>query len=495
MRPFDLLIKNGTIVAPGGSYRGSIATADGRVAAILAPDMDVPAERVLDASGLAVLPGLWHVHCHFREPGHTYKEDFQTGTKAAAAGGITFCLDMTNNTPHPTTLETFEMKKDAVKSKAYVDYGIYGGGLYPKTCADLAKAGAIGIKIFNTRHVKEVYPYITELGVVDHGILYELYEAIADTGLVGSVHHDDTEWCKRLVFRDYINPGKVSSRDYHACYEKGYMYGHGMVAGLASSLYYARLTKLRLHVLHLGVMPVGAYEMLQHAKFDLGQDVSAELETAALFMTREQAERVGPFAYLWAHSAEAGWESLRNGVADMMVGEHAPHTVEEVEPGWEDNFSVPLGITGAQEFIPLVLNAVNEGRLTLEDVVRFCATQPAKRFGLYPRKGSLAVGSDADVTIVDLNREAVFHKEDMHTRSGHTSWEGMRVKGMPIYTIVRGTVVMENGRVRGEAGYGQFTPGIGAAVTAARLDTERLRRAEDPPKGYGREVAPRLAGE
>ncbi len=463
MKPFDLVIKNGTIVTADGSYSGSIAAADGKIAAILEPDVAVPALNTVDASGRHVLPGLWHVHCHFREPGHTYKEDFESGTRAAAAGGITFCLDMTNNTPHPTTLETFEMKKDAVRKKAFVDYGLYGGGLYPKTCASLAKAGAIGIKIFNTRHVKEVYPYITELGVVDHGILYELYEAIADTGLVGSVHHDDTEWCKRLTFRDYINPGKVTSRDYHDAYAKGYMYGHGMVAGLASSLYYARLTKLRLHVLHLGVMPVGAYELLHHAKFGLGQDVSAELETASLFMTRAQADKVGPFAYLWAHSPEAAWESLRSGVSDMIVGEHAPHTVADVEPGWEDTFSVPLGITGAQEFIPLVLNAVNEGKLTLQDAVRFASVQPAKRFGLYPRKGTIEIGSDADMTIVDLKKETVFRKEDMHTRSGHTSWDGMRVTGMPVATIVRGSIIMEDGAIRGEPGYGRFTPGIGAA--------------------------------
>jgi dihydroorotase len=478
MRPFDLFVTNGTVVSADGSAPGGVAVQDGRVVALVGPGVELPASRTIDAKGCAVLPGLWHVHCHFREPGHTYKEDFETGTRAAAAGGYAFCIDMTNNTPHPTTLDTFEMKKEAVAKKSHVDYALYGGGLYPKTCEDLAKAGAIGIKIFNTRHVKEVYPYITELGVVDHGILYELYEAIAATGLVGSVHHDDTEWCKRLTFRDYINPGKVSARDYHDCYERGYMYGHGMVAGLASSLYYARLTGLRLHVLHLGVMPVGAYEMIRHSKFELGQDVSAELETASLFMTREQAKRVGPFAYLWAHSPEAGWDSLRSGVADMLVGEHAPHTVEDVTPGWEDNFSVPLGITGAQESLPLLLNAVNEGRLTLSDVARFCALQPAKRFGLYPRKGVLAIGSDADITIVDLGKETVFRKEDMLSRAGHTSWEGMRVKGMPVYTIVRGKVVMDGGRVVGEPGFGRFTAGI-RAHASVHPDVSGMRRAED----------------
>ncbi len=463
MDAFDLVIENGTVVTATTRFAATVAIADGRIAAIAAPGVALPARRRIDAKGLHVLPGLWHVHCHFREPGHTYKEDFESGTRAAAAGGLTFCIDMTNNTPHPTTLETFEQKKELVAPKAYVDYALYGGGLYPRTVEELAKAGAIGIKIFNTRHVKEVYPYITELGVLDHGILYELYEAIAGTGLVGSVHHDDTEWVKRLTFRDYIDPGRTTARDYHESYAKGYMYGHGMVAGLASSLYYARLTGLRLHVLHLGVMPVGAYELLAHAKFELKQDVTAELETASLFMTREQADKVGPAAYLWASAPEAGWDSVKSGVADFLVGEHAPHTAEEIEGGWQDNFSVPLGITGAQEFIPLVLDAVNRGRLTLEDVARLCALHPAQRFGVYPRKGALEVGADADVTIVDMNAETTFRKEDMHTKSGHTSWEGMQVKGMPVYTIVRGGVVMDHGAILGNPGDGHFTPGIAAA--------------------------------
>jgi len=309
--------------------------------------------------------------------------------------------------------------------------------------------------------------YISELGVLDHGILYELYEATRDVGLVASVHHDDPEWCKRLTFRDYIDKGRNDAMSYQESFSKGYMYGHGMVAGLASSLYYARVAGVRLHVLHLGVMPPGANEMIRHAKFELGQDVTSELELGTLFMTKEQMEKVGPYTYNWGYAPEHGWKAIENGVADFIVLEHAPHTREDVEPGWKDMFSVPLGMTGAQEFIPLMINAVNEGKLTLNQVAQKAAEAPARTFGIYPKKGVIQVGSDADFTILDMTREGEFRHEDMLTKSAHTSWVGMRTKGAATYGIVRGTVVMQDGKVVGAPGYGKFTPGTAAATAPA----------------------------
>jgi dihydroorotase (multifunctional complex type) len=461
-QPYELLIRGGTAILPTGRKPADIAVRGEKIAAILDPGTPASARKVIDGAGKFVLPGLWHTHVHFREPGHTYKEDFESGTRAAALGGITCCLDMTNNDPHPTTLETFQRKRDTVSAKALIDFGLYGGGLYPATVKDLAREGAIAIKVFNTRHVKEVYPYISELGVVDHGILYEIFEQVAEQGIVCSVHHDDSEWCKRLVFRDYIEPGKTTVKDYFDCYARGYMYGHGMGAGLAASLYYARLAKVKLHVLHMGVMPAETNELMRHAKFDLGQDVTGEMEAAALFMHREQADKVGPNAYLWAYNPQAHWQAVKDGVADMIVGEHAPHTFEETKAGWDDNFSVPLGITGAQEFIPLLLNAVNDDRLSLEDVARLCSRAPAERFGLYPRKGHISVGADADFTVVDMEKPNTFRRENMATRAGHTSWEGISTRGMPVATIVRGTVIVENAAVVGKPGFGQFMSGSAA---------------------------------
>ncbi len=466
MQQFDLIIRGGTVVTPASTQLADIGIRDGKIVQIGDIDVDCEATRFINAEGKHVLPGIFHTHCHFRDPGHTYKEDFASGTRAAAAGGITFCIDQTNNDPHPTTLETFLMKRETVEKKAYVDFALYGGGLYPKTVADLAKAGAIMIKVFNTRHIKEVFPYISELGVVDHGILYELYEAVADTGLATAVHHDDSEWVKRMVLRDYIGKGKTDYTSFMDAYERGYMYGHGMVAGLAASLYYARVAKARLHVLHMGLMPVGAYELVRHAKFELGQNVTTELEMQSMLMTREQAAKVGPYNCLFGHSPAAAWESIKNGVADVLVAEHAPHTREDVEPGWEDMFSVPLGMTGVQEFVPMMLTQVNQGSMALGRFVELASENPAKLYGLFPQKGAIQVGSDADFTIVDMNKPGVLTAKDMLTKAGHTVWEGTSVTAQPIYTIVRGIVVMEDGRVVGKQGTGRFTPGIGGRTSS-----------------------------
>jgi dihydroorotase (multifunctional complex type) len=459
MKKSDLLIKNGTLVSTLGKFEGDVLIKNGKIAAIVSKEEKLEAESVLDARGKFVLPGMWHAHCHFREPGLTNKEDFESGTKCAAAGGITFVIDQTNNEPAPTTVERFMDKKSLVERKSLVDFGLYGGGLIPEEIAGLASAGAIGIKVFNTRHPKEAYPYIPTLAVTDHGLLYEIFEETAKVGLVCSVHHDDSDWVRRMVFRDYIDKGKTDIKAYIEAFEKGYMYGHGMVSGLASSLYLAKLAGVRLYVLHVGVMPDEAYDLIDYAK-KRGQRVYAELEACSFLISKEMANRIGPRTYLFARNAEKAWESMRSGLSDVLVLEHAPHTGEEIEAGWTDNFSTPLGVIGIQEFLPLMLNEVNKGKLTLEELVMLASENPSKIFGVYPRKGIMAVGSDADFTIVDLDREFTLSSERSFSKSGWTAFDGIKVRGMPTHTIVRGKVVYEEGEFKAEAGYGRFVPGL-----------------------------------
>lgn len=459
----DLLIKNGTIVSPYGRYFGDIAVQGGIIEAVVQRGCSISAATTIDAERKYILPGIWHTHCHFREPGMTHKEDFESGSKCAAAGGITFVIDMTNNEPAPTTLETFLAKRELVKPKSVVDYGLYGAGLIPDEVPRLVAHGAIGIKVFNTKHVKEVYPYISSLAVIDHGLLYEIYEQTAKTGLVCAVHHDDPEWTKRLVYRDYINKGRTDIHSYIEAYEKGYMYGHGMVSGLASSLYLAKLTGVRLYVLHTGVMPEEHYDLIAFAK-ERKQKVYSELEASALLIPKEMANEIGPKQCQFAVNPAKAWEHIHSGQADVLVFEHAPHTAEEIAGGWTDNFSVPLGMIGAQEFLPMMLNEVNKGNLTLEKLVQLTSESPARIFSIYPRKGAIQVGSDADFTIVDMARKKVLTAADSFSKSGWITFEGVEVTGMPTHTIVRGQVVCSDGIIKVAPGFGRFVPGAATQV-------------------------------
>ena len=148
IQKFDLYLENAEIVTPHERYKANVGVKDEKIAAILPSGTKMPADKVLDLSGRCVLPGIWHTHCHFRDPGQTHKEDFETGSKAAAAGGITMAIDMTNNTPAPATPETFLEKKANAEAKSYIDFGLYGAGLYPEQVKNLAELGTIGIKIF-----------------------------------------------------------------------------------------------------------------------------------------------------------------------------------------------------------------------------------------------------------------------------------------------------------------------------------------------------------
>lgn len=454
-RPYDLAIVGGTVHTAQTAYRADVYVDGGKICDISAPGRQRPARQTIDARGLEVLPGLWHTHCHFRDPGFTDKEDFGTGTKAAALGGVTFCIEQPNTKPIPVTRETFTEKVEIAGSKAYVDFGINAGGLHPGEVAGLADAGAISVKIFNTRHVKDSYPYIPELNVVDHAHLYEMFEAAAAADVLVSIHPDDADWARYIVDREYIQKGRTTRADYEDSVRRGFMYGHGMVVGLATAAYYSELVGTRLYALHLGLMPLEGLNVVRDAKRHRSTPMFAEMELSAAVQTDAHAQKMGAKTFhVGREPKEEVWRAIADGTVDTLVLEHAPHTLEDIADGPTDHFNIPLGETGVQEFVPLLLTEVNNGNLTLQDVVRLCSEGPAKIFGVHPRKGEIRPGADADFTIIDMNAGGVFADEDMASKVGYTSWAGLEYTGRPEYTVVRGTVVMERGKVVGVPGYG-----------------------------------------
>lgn len=463
MKNVDLYLKNGTIITPQGRYVGNIGVKDEKIVFIDKEDQgDVKAAKTLDLTGKYVMPGAWHVHCHFRDPGFTYKEDFESGTKCAAAGGITFCIDQTNNEPAPATLDTFLSKKENVEKKAYVDFGLYGAGLHPETIGDLAKAGAIAIKVFNYRSPMDGYPYIPTLGVTDHGQLYEIYEATAKTGLMCSVHHDDSEFTRRMIFRDFVDKGRVDVDAFYDMIDQGYLYGHGMVSGLASSLYLAKLAGVRLNVIHCGVMPPITYDLIKFYKAH-GVTVYAELEACALLLPQKVfKEKTKTRANCYAKYEKENWEAIYDGTITTICTEHAPHTEEEVLAHYDNVLDGPFSLYGVQEFLPLMLNEVNKGTISFEKLCYLVTESPAKLYGQYPKKGVIQVGSDADFTVVDMDKKITFTNEGSLSKSKSTTFIDMTMQGVPIYTIVRGSIVYDNGEIVGKPGFGKMAKGQAA---------------------------------
>jgi dihydroorotase (multifunctional complex type) len=461
MSVVDTVIKNGRICTSTDIFEADIAINQGKIVAVGISEYMPKADEVIDIKGRYVIPGLWHPHCHFRDPGMTNKEDFESGHRCAAAGGVTFTIDQTNTDPFPSTLEAWNIKREIAEKKCIVDYNHFAAALIPEEIPKLAKTGTIGFKMFNTRHPKERYPYISELAVTNHGLMYELYEAIEKTGLTVSVHHDNSEWVKWMVEREYLNKGKTTAKDFHEAYERGIMYGHGMVMGLAVSLYIAKLTGVKLYVLHVGMEKEHDMELIRHAR-SLGQTVYAELEMTPFAIDKKKADKYGPYVVPWGKNPKVAWDWIRKGWVDVVTMEHAPHTIEETEPGWEDMWEIPLGIMGAQEFLPMMLTNVNQGNLSLHDLVRMTSENPAKIFGLYPMKGAIQVGSDADLTVVDMEKRQKFSKDMVQSKSGWTLFDGDTFQGWPVQTIVRGKTVMKDGEITGKPGQGKFISRNGA---------------------------------
>jgi dihydroorotase (multifunctional complex type) len=466
MSKIDLIIKNGEICTADKQYKADIAVADGKIVAIGDAAHFPEAEKVIDASGKITLPGVIFTHSHYRDPGYTHKEDITTGSRASAAGGATMSISMTNVKPVPTTLENFQAWVENSNEKSLIDFALYGG--YGRTTSTLeevdklAKAGAIGIKVFQFEDFKADYPHVPELSITDWGTIHEIFEQVKRSGIPVAVHPGFSDWANKLVVREFIDKGKVSIDDYHEVANKGYLYGHEMVMGAQTLTYIAKLTGAKLLLIHMGMMKEEGYEVLARAKAE-GIDAHGEMECNVLFMTEERSKEQGIYnlGFKGFRDKKKSWAAINDEVVDFCIIEHAPHTLKEIEPALKNAWEAHTGPMGSQEFLPLMLTAVNDGLITLNHLVKMTSENSAKFFKIWPKKGAMQTGSDADLTIIDLNKEDEIKTENMLSKCGYTPWNGYKVKGMPTHTIVRGKVIMDDNKVIGEAGFGEFVPGPG----------------------------------
>jgi len=425
MAHYDVIFKNGTLVNHDGTGPGDIGVIGERIAAL--GDLSAhTADKVVDCKGLHILPGVIDTQVHFREPGLTHKEDLESGSRGAVLGGVTGVFEMPNTSPLTTNRETFEAKIAAGTDRMHCDFAFYIGGTHENVgeLATLEKLpGCAGIKVFMGSSTGSLLVQ-DDLGV----------EAILTATSRRAAFHSEDEYM--LEERKHLRvPGDPSSHPVWRSPEVALNSTRRLVA-------LAQKTGKRIHVLHIST----AEEMVFLA--DHKDVASVEVTPHHLTLDETAYIKLGTYAQMnppvrdAAHRAGI-WKGVDNGVADILGSDHAPHTREEKDHAYPASHS---GMTGVQTLVPTMLDHVNAGRMTLERFVDMTSHGPNRLFGI-ANKGRIAVGYDADLTIVDLKREETITNDWIASRAGWTPYDGVKVTGWPVGTIVRGATVMWQGEL------------------------------------------------
>jgi dihydroorotase len=440
----DLLIRNGTIVSADATAVGSVAIKDSRVLAVGADAAMPPSRESFDATGLHVLPGAIDVHVHFRDPGWPHKEDWGTGTAAAACGGVTTVFEMPNTDPATGTAEALAAKHATAAKLACVDFGIYGllGEDTIEHVPDLVAGGVIGFKLFmgNT---------FARLPSPSTGAMLEAFEVVAPTGKRISLHAETNSIMERRQER-LTRAGRHEPMDHLASRPAVVA-----VEAVSRAAILSEWTGARIQILH--VSSAEELRPLREAKAR-GVDITGETCPHYLLLSTDDYHRLGGIIRVnppvrEARNREPLWSALADGTIDMISTDHAPHTPEEKTRN--DIWAVDAGFPGVETQMPLMLTEVNNGRMSICDYVRWSAYNPARTWGLYPRKGAIALGADADLAIVDLGRDFTLDDSALHSRSKISPFNGRRVRGLPLHTLVRGRFVMKDRKlVDGMQGWG-----------------------------------------
>ncbi len=417
------LIRNASVVLPGSIENIDVLIENDSIA-LLNPPPEISADEVVDASGLWLIPGVIDDQVHFRDPGLTHKEDLTTGSRACAKGGITTFLEMPNTKPTTTTLEALEQKLAVAAEKCCVNFGFYIGAT-PDNIQVLKTAQRTpGIKIF-------IGSSTGSLLVDDQSALERIF---AETSLPICAHCEDESTVRANSER--LGGGKTWAdhsqiRDHQAA-----------IIATRRAVELAERHRHRFHVLH--VSTAQEVEFLRTTS-DL---ITAEACPHHLLFSIEDYDRLGSLVQMnpsikTTADNEALWQGLLDGTIDLVATDHAPHTLEEKRQPYPKS---PSGLPAVENSLALMLNEVNRGRCTLQQVVAWMCAAPAKVWNLHG-KGRIQPGYDADLVLVDLNRKETILNEQQVTKSGWSPWHGVTLTGWPVRTWVLGQTVFQDGRI------------------------------------------------
>lgn len=422
---FDLLLTGGTLLTPSGRIGADIGIRSGRIAAI-GNLSGTDAGESLDCTGLHVLPGVIDSQVHFREPGLEHKEDLSTGTAAAAMGGVTAVFEMPNTKPSTLTAAALAEKCRRAKDRAWVDIAFFIGAAAENAAelADLERLpGCAGVKVF--------------MGSSTGSLLVAndatLAMVLANGTRRVAVHAEDEERLKARF--GLVEAGAEPAQHPH--------WRDVETAVLATKrlLALAKGARRRIHVLHIST--ADELEYLSEARDIATVEVTPQHLT---LVAPDCYGRLGTFAQMnppvrEARHRDALWCAVENGLVDCIGSDHAPHTLSEKEQPYPHS---PSGMPGVQTLVPIMLDHVAKGHLSLERFVDLTSAGPARIYGVVGR-GRIALGYLADFTVVDLKAERIISNQWIVSRCGWTPYDGARVRGWPMATVVRGRVVMRDG--------------------------------------------------
>ncbi|MCQ2735924.1 MAG: dihydropyrimidinase [bacterium] len=448
----DLVIKSAKIATETGVFVGDIGVKDGKIAAI-SQFGSLSGKKEIDASGLIAMPGVIDAHTHFELPimNSSTADDFESGSKACAAGGVTTFIDFVTQEKGHTLYQDLADRMAQADPKVYVDYSLHIGitDFNKESFEAIPKIIKMGIPSF-----KIYMSYADEGWMASEGDLVEVMELTRDNGGIMGVHAENQSIIDKYT-KELVAQGKLSYEN-HAKSRPHY----SEVEALRRVLYLAELTASPLHIFHL-TTGEGARLVAESR----GKGVAVSAETCPHYLILDESIYKGEKGWLYPScppvrfrsDSEVLWKALSIGSVQSIATDHCSFTVEQKEQFKDDFRKIPRGLPGCETLLPMIYTrGVKKGRISLEKMVSALSANPARIFGLYPQKGSFNIGADADIAIFDPNTEYIMSPELMHMKAGYTPYDGKRTYGITKYTISRGEVIYDNGRFTAEAGRGRF---------------------------------------
>jgi dihydroorotase len=432
--PVDTVLVNAKVYTSQGIVEAGLAIDQGRIVKV-AKETNLPQASIrLDMKWCLVLPGLIDSHVHLRDQQLSYREDFTSGTAAAAAGGVTTVVDMPNNRPITMSTRALQERAQLAEKRALVNIAF--NSAFPSRTEEIrhiVSEGAVGFKLY-------LLQQIGGINIDDENALQEAFNTTAKTRVPIAVHAED---------RPTLEEAEKSVRAMGLNDAKGFLKAHPARAEVKAIQHVANLAKnsgAHVHICHVASR-AGLDAALKARK--VGLSITCEVTPHHLHLTSQSIKKYGNIALMLPPlrteaDTEALWKAVQKGLIDTVASDHAPHSIEEKQAQFI--WDVKPGIAGLETMLPLMLNMVNCGRLTVRQMVQLMSERPAEIFHLRGR-GSLTKGFIADITVVDINMKHRIDASRFHSKAKFSPFDGWKVKGKPVKTFVNGRLVMEEGEI------------------------------------------------